>query len=139
MDPRLVHFVENSAQSVVGVDVALFFQANPKTFDTAAGLALRTHRSIDEVEAVLERLTADGVLESFSRGEGHYTCYSLPSDPHVWNLLCMLSEAYLDHLEDRKQIIKILISKQQARHGNAVDSAVAPETQLHLDGTPKQE
>lgn len=117
MDPRVVDFVENTAQTIVGLDVALFFQANPRTFDTAAGLALRTHRSIEEVSTVLERLAAAGTLERFQRGEGRYTCYALPKDPRVWNLLCLLSEAYLDHLDDRKEIVRILIRKQKDNQG----------------------
>ncbi|MBU0610600.1 MAG: hypothetical protein KKI08_22140 [Armatimonadetes bacterium] len=112
MDDRLKDFVENVAQTIVGLDVALFFQANPRTFDTAAGLALRTHRDVGEVGEVLERMAAHGILEGFSRGDGRYTCYALPKDTKVWNLLCMLSEAYLDHSDSRKEIVRILIRRQ---------------------------
>lgn len=111
MDARVVQFVEETARNIVGLDVALFFQANPRTFDTAAGLALRTHRGIDEVTEALTRLTAHGILESFSRGDGRYTCYALNKDVKTWNLLCLLSEAYLDHLDQRKEIIRLLMRK----------------------------
>lgn len=121
MDPKLVTFIEDVVQTVVGLDVVLFYQANPRTFDTARGVALRTHRSIEEVEEVLERLAAAGVLEAFSRGEGRYTCYALPKDPAAWNLLCRLSEAFLDRSDSRKEIIKIIVKRQAARRN-------APET-----------
>lgn len=121
MDPKLVTFIEDVVQTVVGLDVVLFYQANPRTFDTACGVALRTHRSIEEVEEVLERLAAAGVLEAFSRGEGRYTCYALPKDPAAWNLLCRLSEAFLDRSDSRKEIIKIIVKRQAARRN-------APET-----------
>ena len=111
MDARIVEFVDKTAQNIVGLDVALFFQANPRTFDTAAGVALRTHRVVEEVSAALARLAGDGVLESFQRGDGKYTCYALPHDPRVWNVLCLLSEAYLDQLEERKEIIRLLMRK----------------------------
>jgi len=114
MDARVVEFIEKTAQNIVGLDVALFFQANPRTFDTAAGVALRTHRGIDEVSAALARMAAAGVLEDFTRADGKYLCYALPRDPHVWNLLCLLSEAYLDHSDDRKEIIKLLMRRQKA-------------------------
>ncbi|MEI6499695.1 MAG: hypothetical protein WCP21_01575 [Armatimonadota bacterium] len=114
MDARIVEFVEKTAQNIVGLDVALFFQANPRTFDTAAGVALRTHRGIDEVSAALTRLAGDGILEGFQRGDGKYICYAIPSDPRVWNVLCLLSEAYLDRLEDRKEIIRLLMRKPKA-------------------------
>ena len=124
MNERVIDFVENVAQTIVGLDVALFFQSNPRTFDTAAGLALRTHRDLDEVAQTLERLAQNGILEAFSRGDGRYTCYALPKDIKVWNLLCMLSEAYLDHSESRKQIIRILIKRQ---HERAAEPAEAQE------------
>ncbi|NPV49188.1 MAG: hypothetical protein HPY69_19765 [Armatimonadetes bacterium] len=114
MDPKLVTFIEDVVQNVVGLDVALFYQANPRTFDTAGGVALRTHRSIEEVEKVLERLAAAGVLEAFSRGEGRYTCYALPKDPAAWNLLCRLSEAFLDRSDSRKEIIRLIVKRQAA-------------------------
>ncbi|MCE5240996.1 hypothetical protein LLH23_21245 [bacterium] len=119
MDSRLIDFVEDVAQTIVGLDVALFFQANPRTFDTAAGLALRTHRDVGEVTEVLERMARHGILEAFSRGDGRYTCYALPKDVKVWNLLCLLSEAYLDHSESRKEIVRILIRRQHERSGQA--------------------
>ena len=115
MDPRVAEFVEKVAQTIVGLDVALFYQANPRTFDTPAGLALRTHRDVDEVTVVLERMAEHGYLEAFTRGEGRYTCYALPKDQKVWNLLCRLSEAYLDRSETRKEIIKIIIRRQASQ------------------------
>jgi hypothetical protein len=115
MDQRLVEFIEDVAQTIVGLDVALFFQANPRTFDTAAGLALRTHRSAEEVDEVLERMALHGYLEAFQRGAGRYTCYALPKDVKVWNLLCKLSEAYMDYEESRKEIVRLII-KRQTRH-----------------------
>jgi len=122
MDPRVAEFVENVAQTIVGLDVALFYQANPRTFDTAAGIALRTHRDVDEVTAVLERLAAHGYLEAFTRGEGRYTCYALPKDIKVWNLLCKLSESYLDHFETRKDIVKIIIRRQMSDSSGRADA-----------------
>lgn len=114
MDIRIAEFVEKVAITIVGLDVALFFQANPRTFDTPSGVALRTHRGVEEVTEVLERLATHGYLEAFSRGDGRYVCYALHKDPKVWALLCRLSEAYLDHLESRKEIIRLIISSQIA-------------------------
>lgn len=125
MDQRLIDFVENVAQSIVGLDVALFFQANPRTFDTPAGLALRTHRDVEDITVVLERMARAGFLEAFSRGEGRYTCYALPKDVKVWNLLCLLSEAYLDRSEERKEIVRILIRRQHEQAGQ--ESSAAPQ------------
>ncbi len=109
MDARVRKFIAETARNVVGLDVALFFQANPSTFDTAAGLALRLHRSLEEVQPALERLAAAGLLEVATRGDGRYRCYSLARDPETWHLLCLLSEAYLDHPDTRKEIVRMLV------------------------------
>jgi hypothetical protein len=109
MDARVRDFVAKVARDVVGLDVALFFQANPATFDTSAGLALRLHRNLDEVQPALERLAEAGVLDIFTRGDGRYRCYSLSREPQVWHLLCLISEAYLDYPEVRKEIVRMLV------------------------------
>lgn len=111
MDPRVKKFIEETACDVVGLDVALFFQANLATFDTAAGLALRLHRSVEELQPALERLAEQGLLEVFLRGDGRYRCYSLSREPQVWHLLCLVSEAYLDQPETRKEIVRMLVRK----------------------------
>lgn len=112
MDERVRDFVENTAQTLVGLDVALFFQANPRTFDTAAGVALRTHRDASAVEPVLARLAEHGILEVLTRGDGRYQCYALCTDPQVWNALCRVSEAYHDDPESRKQIVRLLVQRK---------------------------
>jgi hypothetical protein len=122
MDDRVREFVQAVAQSVVGLDVALFYQANPSTFDTPLGIALRTHRHVKEVLPALERLAEKGVLERHTRGEGRFVCYALAKDADIWALLCGVSEAYLDSPADRKEIIRLLVSvQQQQRQAGTAD------------------
>jgi|LSQX01.3.fsa_nt_gb hypothetical protein len=109
MDARVRQFIAEHAKNLVGLDMALFFQANPRTFDTAEGLACRTYRDVEQIRAALDRLAEAGILEIFSRGEGRYTCYALVKNRTVWDLLCLLSEAYVDDLETRKEIVRLLI------------------------------
>ena len=111
MDARIRDFISEVAHDVVGLDAALFFQANPATFDTSAGLALRLHRHLEEVQPALERLAEAGVLEIFTSGDGRYRCYSLSREAQVWHLLCLVSEAYLDHPEARKEIVRMLVRR----------------------------
>lgn len=125
MDDRVRDFVQRVAQTVVGLDVALFYQANPSTFDTPLGIALRTHRNVKEVLPALERLADHGVLERHTRGEGRFVCYALAKDTDIWALLCGLSEAYLDSPAERKEIIRLLVSLQQQQR-QAESSEGAP-------------
>jgi hypothetical protein len=109
MDARIKDFIGKVVVDVVGLDVALFFQAEPSTFDTAAGLALRLHRPAEEIQPALNRLVGGGTLEVETRDGGHYQVYSLGGDPETWRLLCLVSEIYLDHADARKEIVRMLV------------------------------
>ena len=114
MDERVLQFVRDTAHTMVGLDVALFYQANPSTFDTPTGIALRTHRGVDEIKPALERLAKHGVLEVHERAEGRYTCYALVRDQGIWTTLCRVSDAYHGNPEVRKQILMILVQQQRS-------------------------
>lgn len=116
MDPQVREFVQTAARDLIGLDVALFFQANPSVFDSASGLALRLHWKAEDLEPAIERLVACGVLEAFTRGGGRYRCYALSSEPTVWHLLCALCEAYLDEPETRKEIVRLLVREMHSDH-----------------------
>ncbi len=112
LDDRVREFIAEIAQDLVGLDVALFYQANPRAFDTAAGIALRTHRSVDEVEPALERMSAGGYLETVSRSDGRYQVFALSPSPDVWRTLCRVSEAYHEDPRSRKEIILMLVHRR---------------------------
>ncbi len=113
MDERVREFVRDVAKTMVGLDVALFYQSNPSTFDTSSGIALRTHRGVGEIKPALERLASAGVLEVHVRADGRYSCYALARDTDVWNLLCMVSEAYHEKPDIRKKILMMLVEQQK--------------------------
>lgn len=123
MKEAVRNFIERTAQDLAGLEVALFYQANPRAFDTPAGVALRTHRAVTEVEPALERLSEHGILEVFKRGDGRYHCYALSPTRETWNLLCLVSEAYHEDPDARRDIIKLLIKfrmqQRAAEHSEA--------------------
>ena len=127
MDDRVRQLIEADVHTVVGLDVVLFFQENPGTFDTVEGVALRTHRGVNEVRPAVERLADRGLLERYQRGEGRYICYALSPGPEVWNLLCLLSEAYLDDVESRKEIVRMLVRKQKENRLSTAEGRSAGE------------
>ncbi|HBI26604.1 MAG TPA: hypothetical protein DDY25_02590 [Peptococcaceae bacterium] len=49
--------------SVVRIDILAFFQANPHTIDTAAGLARRLHRGAEEMKLALDPLVRIGIIQ----------------------------------------------------------------------------
>jgi hypothetical protein len=119
---RIRWFIEEVAQNIVGLDLALFFQANPNVFDSVPGLARRVGRTPDELYAPLERLTCAGVLEVFELGAGRYQCYALKHCENAWALLCHLSEMYLDDPQARREIIQMLIHAHKVQGHPAGDA-----------------
>jgi len=113
MDKRVAEFVEDVAQTIVGLNVALYLQGNPRTFDTAAGLALRLRCPVEAVEAVVQRFAGYGLMRKVTSHDGSYTCYSLNHTPAMWNLLCMISESFIDNPETRKEIVRMLVSRSR--------------------------
>lgn len=117
-------FIEEVVQNIVGLDLALFFQAHPSIFDTVPGIASRVARPPEEIQEALDRLAAAEILEVHELGAGRYKCYSLRRTDDVWRLLCRLSELYLDDPAARREIIKTLVR----RHERKTDSSAQEET-----------
>jgi len=117
MDEHVRKFIEETAQDLVGLEVALFFQGNPRAFDTASGIALRTHRPLGDVEPALHRMTEQGYLESLARADGRYQVYALSAAPEVWRTLCHLSEAYHEDPLARKEIVLLLVQRRLKERG----------------------
>ena len=116
---RIRWFVEEIAQNIVGLDVALFFQANPNVFDSVPGLARRVGRGVEEISEVLDRMAGAEVLEVYELGAGKYHCYILKHSEEAWGLLCHLSELYLDNPAARRQIIQMLIHAHKHQEQSA--------------------
>lgn len=115
--------IDEVIQDIVGLDVALFFQAHPNVFDTATGIAMRMGRTTEEVEEPLERLAEAGILETYDLGAGRYRCYTLRRTDEVWAMLCRLSELYLDNPAARREIIRMLIDRRRRAREQQADAA----------------
>jgi len=127
MQDKIRWLVTDVAQNIVGLDVALFFQAHPNVFDTAAGIAMRMGRRPEEVGEALDRLAEAGILEVFDLGAGRYRCYALRRVDEVWSLLCRLSELYLDDPGARREIIRMLISRVTSKTKSDNSAPVADQ------------
>lgn len=121
---KIRRFIEEVAQNIVGLDVALFFQAHPGIFDTVPGIASRVGRPPEEIQEALDRLAAAHILEVHELGAGRYKCYCLHRTEDVWRLLCRLSELYLDDAAARREIIRSLVR----RHERKTDASTQQET-----------
>ena len=124
MEDRLRRFVGTFAESLVDIEVALFYEANPSTCDTPAGVALRMYREMEQVDAALRRLARAGVLAERVLGAGRYHLYELTGDVAVVALLVELSQAYHDDAEARREIIRSLVGRA---HGMPPSAETAPQ------------
>ncbi len=115
MDDRIKWLITEVVQDIVGLDVALFFQAHPNVFDTPPGIAMRLGRSASEIEDALERLYEHDILERYDLGGGKYKCYTLKRTPEVWSLLCKLAEVYLHNPRAQRQVIELLVLGRRRR------------------------
>lgn len=125
---KIRRFIEEVAQNIVGLDLALFFQAHPGVFDTVPGIASRVARPPEEIQEALDRLAAAGILEVHELGAGRYKCYSLRRTEDVWRLLCRLSELYLDDPAARREIIRSLVRRHERKEDSpAQEEALGEE------------
>jgi hypothetical protein len=115
MTPELLSLVEEAVDSLIKLEVALFFQGNPGATDTAEGVALRIYRKMEDVAPALSHLAHHEVLAETILGNGRYTVYSLTPDRKMRELLDELSRAYYYDVEDRVKISRLLVKRQQQR------------------------
>lgn len=109
MNDRIRWLVAEVACNMVGLDVALFFEANPTFADTAKGIAMRVKLRPDEVEEALKRLTDAGILECHTLADDSFRCYMLNCTPEVSSLLRRLSRMYHDDPASQREIIRMLM------------------------------
>ncbi|KKM10705.1 hypothetical protein SY88_13530 [Clostridiales bacterium PH28_bin88] len=75
--------MSESGRIKIKMEIALFFQANPGTWETARGIALRLGRQAEPIGEELERLVELGLLERVGKGEQavfHYVRPYMSSD-----------------------------------------------------------
>ena len=117
MDEQVREFIELTMNSVVGLDVVLFYRDNPDALESVHGIALRTSRKPEEIASCLPLLTEHGVLEAFKQGGECHHCYGLSKRPDVWDLVWRLSDEYRRQPGSRKEIVRLLMRLAAERTG----------------------
>ncbi|MFN8528984.1 MAG: hypothetical protein U0670_10260 [Anaerolineae bacterium] len=92
IDPELLTFVEQVADSFVKWDLIRFFNDNPHAVDPAEVIAHYSSREVREVEKHLDGLVETGVLRARQMNSG-ITTYSLAPDPAIRALVTRFVQA----------------------------------------------
>lgn len=106
MQDQLQAFLDNVIDSLIKLEIVLFFHGNPGTIDTPQGVAMRIYRNSDVTTKALEELCAKGVLDCAHLGAGKYQLYSLSQDASVLKNISLLDECYHGNRKVMLEIVK---------------------------------
>ncbi len=94
MDSEVDLLVGSAIDSLVKLEILLFFHARPGSVEKPADIAQRLRRREDEVAGALELLSEAGLIERFSLGSGRHVVYGPSDDRHVQEVIGALHERY---------------------------------------------
>ena len=103
-------FAAKIIDSIVSLDIALFFQGNPSTVDTPSALSSRIYGASHDIDQALNHLVEVGVLTHTTLGAGAYALYSLTEDTDVRRLLDRLSDAFHRNPQARTEVVRGVVS-----------------------------
>ncbi len=115
MPPEIEHFLKTVANTLLKLEVLLFYTRNPSAIDTVAGLSSRLYRSADQVSLTVQYLSEKRVLTEHELGGGLYHLYAFTEDPTYRRLSEELYSLYHDDPVARVEIIKRIMAWQQGR------------------------
>lgn len=95
------------ANSIVKVELLLFFHSNPMAVDSARGLSMWLGRDCKAIEQAADELADAMILKRF--GEGEDAVYTLTDDPDVKKALMEFVSTVLSSREGRDAFLKRLL------------------------------
>ena len=119
MDTELDLVLHTAIDSLVKLELLLYFHSRPGSIQSPAHISERLRRPAHEVARALEQLAQLDLVARFPLGTGRHVMYGPSDDPHVHALLGLLHERYTRDPSSRAQIV------QQALHPKEDDSSEA--------------
>jgi len=106
MEVKLQAFLDEVIDSLIKLEIVLFFHSNPGTIDTARAIAMRIYRNEEATAAALEQLSAKHVLDRTTLGAGKYELYSLSQDESIRSVIGLLDKRFHSDKDTMLQIIR---------------------------------
>ncbi len=114
MDSEVDLLVGSAIDSLVKLEILLFFHGRPGTAEKPADVAGRLRRREDEVARALEMLSEAGLIERFPLGSGRHVVYGSRDDRHVQEVIGALSERYHRDPDTRANLVRRAIGGTKA-------------------------
>lgn len=103
--------VEEVLDSLLKLDLLVFFQRNPDALDNPAGIALWVGHDENSVARELAALAQVGLIEA--HGSGPDTIYTRARDPQVLGKLDEFMEAVYSQRDSRLKLIATIIKREE--------------------------
>ena len=111
MEAQVGQFIDQVANSLVRLEVLLFFVQNPSTTESPEGIAWRIYREVEQIREAMEHLSQHGVLETLDLPGGNYRLFALTENPSTLNLVRRLADYYYNDAERRIEIVRRLVTQ----------------------------
>jgi len=109
MESELDLLIGTAINSLLKLEVLLYFEDHPGAAQTADEIGVRLSRPREELKTALEELSQAGLIERFALGSGRHVVYGSADDPHVREVLGAL-EARYRRADSRAGLVRQIVS-----------------------------
>jgi hypothetical protein len=117
MDTELDLLLRTAIDSLVKLELLIYFHSRPGSVHSPADIGKRLRRPTHEVAQALEELSHLDLVARFALGTGRHVMYGPSDDAHVQSLLGLLQERYTRDSSSRAEIVHKVL------HGRENDDA----------------
>lgn len=103
--------LEQILDSLLKLDLLVFFERNPDILDNPAGIALWVGHDENSVARELAELAQVGLIEA--HGSGPDTIYTRARNPEILSKLEEFMEAVYSHRDSRLKLIATIIKREE--------------------------
>jgi len=114
VEAQVYQFIDQVSNSLVRLEVVLFFFQYPSTTESPEGIAWRIYREVDPIREAMEHLANCEVLDIIDLPGGSYRLFSLTEDPNTLATIRRLADYYYNDPERRIEIVRRLVTGPQS-------------------------
>lgn len=107
------HMLDEILDSVVKLELLLFFHSNPAAMDSAEGLSIWLGRDAERIRQAADELVEATILDRWGEGENAIYCYT--SNPQVRSMISDFVDSELTSKEKRDMLFRELLQREASR------------------------